>query len=116
MNLDEYIEDMMAQLFLRARSQFGSAIKSFWFYDGDGCPGCGRKVDAIQIKGQNATSLNAFIYRERGVLIGYFLCSRCATEIFAAVKRRPGRETSRHATIETNLIKAYQEHLRSLAA
>jgi hypothetical protein len=39
MDMDEPVDNMMAQMFLQAQAQFGSAIKSFWFYDGDPCPG-----------------------------------------------------------------------------
>lgn len=116
MNGDEHIDAMMAQLFMQARAQFGIAIKGFWAYSGDGCPGCGGEIDAIRVKGGQAASLNAFIYRERGILIGYFLCSRCAKQIFASAKRIPGKQIARHDTIEATLIKAYQTYLRSLDA
>ena len=116
MNRQEYIDGVMAQLLMQARAQFGSAIKGFWPYSGDGCPGCGGDINVFQIKGQDAASLNAFIYRERGILIGYFLCSRCAKQIFASTKRMPGKQIARHDTIEATLIKAYQAHLRSLDA
>jgi len=61
-------------------------------------------------------TINGFIYRERGVLIGYVLCSRCATKIFEASRRAPGRPTARHATIEANLRKAYDKYMASLDA
>lgn len=57
-------------------------------------------------QGQRALSLNAFIYRERGILIGYTLCSRCAKQVLQATKQTP-----LHTTIEANLIKAYLQHL-----
>jgi hypothetical protein len=107
-------EDMNAtlgQLFLQARAQFGNVVKGYWFYQEDPCPGCGRAIDAAKFKGQDALSLNAFIYRERGILIGYFLCGRCAKHIFQAVKVTPGKQTPLHATVETNLVKAYLKHL-----
>jgi len=101
----------LAHLFAQARAQFGKAIKGFWFYEPDPCPGCGRAIDALKVKGQDALSLNAFIYRERGILIGYVLCSGCAKQIFKAGKTNPGKQTTLHTTIEANLIKAYRHHL-----
>ena len=116
MNANEYAEATLAQYFLQAQAQFGDAVKAHWFYDGDACPGCGGVIDAMQIEGEEAISLNGFIYRKRGVLIGYVLCSRCATQIFEAAKRNPGRQTARHATIEANLSKAYDKYMGSLDA
>jgi len=113
---DEDVNDLMVQLFLQAKAQFGSAVKAFWFNDSDACPGCGGEIDAVQIKGEEAISLNAFIYRPRGVLIGYVLCNRCARRIFRDTKRNPYQQTDLHATIETNLEKAYKRHLRSMSA
>ena len=54
-----------------------------------------------------------FMYRERGVLIGYLLCGLCAQDIFKTSKKR---QTSMHDNIERNLISAYQKHLASLDA
>jgi hypothetical protein len=108
---EERLNAALAKLFAQAQMQFGKAIKTYRFHDEETCPGCGRKVDLMQVKGENALSLNAFIYRERGVLIGYLLCSRCAKQVFRDNKRHPGQETSLHSTIEQNLVKAY---LRSL--
>ena len=116
MTTNEYANAALAQMLLQAQSQFGRAIKSYWFDESDTCPGCGRKIDAMKIEGQDALSLNAFIYREHHVLIGYFLCSRCATKIFNAAKRNPGQQTPLHAIIETNLIKAYLKHTHLLDA
>ena len=110
MNEDE-IDAAMAQMFLQAHAQFGDAVKGFWFYEDDPCPGCGREIDAAKVKGQRGLSLNAFIYRERGILIGYFLCGRCAEKIFRAAERKPGKQTPLHAKIEENLVKAYRRHL-----
>jgi hypothetical protein len=107
----EATDDMLAQMFAQARAQFGSAIKGYWFYEPDPCPGCGQAVDAVKVKGQDALSLNGFIYRERGILIGYVLCGRCAKQIFQAAKVNPGKQIALHTTIETNLIKAYLQHL-----
>jgi len=113
---DEQANDLLTQMFRQAKAQFGNAVKSYWFNGNDACPGCGREVDAVRVKGKDALSLNAFIYRERGVLIGYLLCGRCAKKIFRAAKRNPYTQTPLHADIEANLVKAYQKHLRSMDA
>jgi hypothetical protein len=113
MNAKDHADAMLAQLFARAKAQFGSAVKSYWFYDGDSCPGCGFSVDAMKYKGKDALSLNAFIYRPRGVLIGYFLCGLCAQQIFQAAEKNPYVQTPLHAVIEQNLIRAYRRHLAS---
>ena len=113
---EEYLNDVLAQLFRQAQAQFGKAVKYYWFHDGDGCPGCGGEIDAVKVKGKDAMSLNAFIYRERGVLIGYLLCSQCAKKIFRDTERNPRQQTALHADIEANLIKAYQNHFHSLDA
>ena len=65
MNERDYADAAMAGLLAQAKKQFGNAIKGFWFYDGDPCPGCGFSVDVMQHKGQDALSLNTFIYRPR---------------------------------------------------
>lgn len=104
-------DEALAQLYAQAQAQFGNAIKGYWFYQPDPCPGCGGKIDGMKHKGQQALSLNAFIYRERGILIGYFLCSRCAKEIFRGAKATPGKQSPLHAKIEANLVKAYLQHL-----
>lgn len=112
--IDEQIEAALAQLFMQTHAQFGDAIKGYWFNDSEICPGCGRKVDLMKYKGEAAMSLNAFIYRKPGILIGYFLCGRCAKQIFRDAKKNPGQQTERHDQIEANLIKAYQQHISSM--
>jgi len=108
---------LLSAMFMQAKAQFGDAIKSFWFYDGDLCPGClARPIDAMKIKGKDALSLNAFIYRSRGVLIGYFLCQTCATYIFDEAQKNPYKQTPLHTDIEQNLSAAYHKHLASLDA
>ena len=110
---DKILELMLAQ----GRAQFGDAVKSFWFYDGDFCPAClARPIGAIKIRGENAVSINGFIYRARGVLIGYFLCETCAKFIFRESEKHPYKQTSLHTEIEMNLINAYHNHLSSLDA
>ena len=114
MDADEYINAAMTQMFMQAHAQFGDAVKSFWFNDSGICPGCGRQAGIVKHKGKDALSINAFIHRKPGVLIGYFLCDRCQKEIFRAAKRNPGVQIARHDAIETNLVAAYQQHMSTL--
>jgi hypothetical protein len=100
-----------------AKAQFGSAVKSFWFYDGDLCPGCLlRPSGKINFKGKEALAINGFMYRQRGVLIGYFLCETCALHIFREAEKHPYQQTPLHADIEHNLASAYHKHLSRLDA
>jgi len=112
-----YAREALKKMFAQAKLQFGDAAKGFWFYEDELCPGCLQvPIDAMRFKGEDALSLNAFIYRERGILIGYFLCGLCATYIFEQAEKRPGIQTPLHTKIEQNLIAAYQKHLSSLDA
>jgi hypothetical protein len=99
--------EMLDQIFRLAQIQFGPAIKSRWLHDGEGCPGCGREIDAVKIKKKKALSLNAFIFREHGVLIAYMLCGKCAKYIMEISKTNPDGPTPLHAEIEKNLKQAY---------
>jgi hypothetical protein len=111
------IDEILGTMFAQARAQFGDAIRSFWFYDGDLCPGCMKRlIGPIKAKGKDALAINAFIYRKRGVLIGYFLCQACAKYIFAEARKNPFRQTPKHGEIEQNLTAAYHKHLSSLEA
>lgn len=106
------VDEVMEKFFAQAKAQFGTAIHSFWFYEGDLCPGCAEHpIGVVKFKGQEALSMNAFIYRARGVLIGYFLCEFCAKYIFKESQKNPYHQTPLHAEIERNLIAAYLEHL-----
>jgi hypothetical protein len=113
---DKNLDQLLAQMFQQAQAQFGNAVKSHWFNDSEICPGCGKEVDALKFRGKDALSLNAFIYRERGVLIGYLLCGHCAGKIMKDAKRNPYKETVLHSTIEKNLTKAYKQYIRTLDA
>ena len=105
------ISDLLEQLFRQAQMQFGSAIKSRWLYDGDNCPGCGGKIDTVKWKKKKALSLNAFIYRDHGVLIAYLLCGKCANSIFKESEKDPYSQTELHSEIEKNLKHAFVKHL-----
>ena len=109
------LDAIVDKMFRQAKAQFGDAVKSSWLNDGDLCPGCAKNpIGAMKYKGKNALSINAFIYRERGVLIGYFLCETCAKHIFKEAQKNPYRQTPLHADIERNLIAAYHEHVAAL--
>ena len=104
-------------MFNQGKAQFGNAMKSFWLYDGDLCPGClASPIDKIKVQGKDALSINGFMYRPRGVLIGYFLCETCANYIFKEAQKNPYKQTPLHADIERNLAAAYHKHLSSLDA
>lgn len=113
---DEYFNNLLSTMFQKAKTQFGDAVKSHWFYRSEICPGCGEEVNAMKFKGRDALSLNAFINRERGVLIGYLLCGHCAGNIMSSAKKNPYKETALHAEIEHNLTKAYKQYISSLDA
>jgi hypothetical protein len=108
---DKEISNLLEQLFRQAQMQFGSVVKSRWFHDGEGCPGCGREIDAVRFKGKDALSLNAFIFREHGVLIAYLLCGKCAKYILKTSKKNPYGTTPLHTEIEKNLKQAFLRHL-----
>ncbi len=110
-------DEVLSNLFAQAKMYFGDTVKAFWFYDGDFCPGClARPTGKVKLEGRDALAVNVFIYRPRGVLIGYFLCETCASFIFKEAQKNPYQQTPLHANIEQNLITAYHEHLMSLDA
>ena len=96
--------------------QFANAIQGYWFYESQRCPGCRHSVDAGKQGRSQTVSLNAFIYRERGVLIGCLLCTRCAHKIMRAAQKQPGVQTPLHGRIEQTLIQAYHQHISSMDA
>ena len=94
------------------KAQFGNAVKAYWFYDGALCPCClSRPIDEMIYDNQKALSVNAFMYRERGVLIAYLLCGKCAEKLTAQSPKEP---TSKHKAIENNLISGYLRYVNSL--
>lgn len=104
---DKEAAELMDLIFLQAKMQFGpDAIKARWFYDGDGCPGCGREIDTTKYKGKDTLSVNAFIFREHGVVIAYFLCGKCGKKVINATSDLPV-----HAEIEKHLKKAFLRRL-----
>lgn len=116
MHIEDLIESTMIKMFAQLHAQMGNALKGYWFYESNRCPGCGRKAGPMRYRGKDALSINAYIYRQRGILIGYLLCGRCANEIHQAAKRKPGQQTARHDDIEPTLNAAYEAHLRQMDA
>ncbi len=109
---EEYAQAILETMYTQMKAQYGSAIKGRWFYSGAGCPGCGGKIDKFVFEGkENAISVNGFIFRERGILIGYVLCGTCAKKVLNAK-----REGALHKIIEGNLIDGYKGYLRGLDA
>jgi hypothetical protein len=105
------IDDLLDQLFRQAQMQFGAAITGRWLHDGDGCPGCGNEITVTKYKKRDTLSLNAFLFREHGVLIGYMLCGKCATHIIRESEKRPYGKLAIHDVIERNLKQAFVKHL-----
>ena len=106
------IEHLLDQLFRQAQMQFGSAVKGRWLHDGEGCPGCGKEVTVTKYKKKDALSINAFIFREHGVLIAYVLCGKCAGYILRESKKNPMiGKLPIHDEIEKNLKLAFVKHL-----
>ena len=102
-------------MYEQGKAQFGSAMKGFWLYDDDLCPAClQNSAGEVNFQGEKALSINGFMYRERGILIGYFLCEICTLFIHENAQKSPFQETPLHTKIETNLKEAYQRHLSSL--
>ena len=100
------ISGLLDQLYYQAKMQFGTAIKGRWFYDGDDCPGCGRKISTLKYKGKDAMSVNVYIYREHGILIAYLLCGKCGRKVINAKSNLP-----LHTEIEKTLKQAFVKTL-----
>lgn len=97
---------MMDPLYAQAPMRFGSAINGCWFYDGNDCPGCGKKIGAMKYKGKEALSLNSYIFRDHGVLIIYLLCGKCGNKVIRATSDLP-----LHAEIEKNVKSGFIKQL-----
>jgi len=107
---DNFIEELIDAM----SKQFGDAVKGVWVYAEDLCPACHvNDISEFYVKGQRAVSINAFMYRVKGVMIAYLLCGDCAEQIHAST---PYKKTSLHANIETTLIQAYERYLASMDA
>lgn len=105
------IEELLDQLFRQAQMQLGTAVKGRWLHDGEGCPGCGKEISVTRYKKQDALSLNAFIFREHGVLIAYMFCGKCANHILRESKKSPFGKLTIHDNIERTLKDAFVKHL-----
>jgi len=91
------------------QAQYGESIKAYWFYKEDLCPGCSkRQVEIFKFKHEDAFSLNAFMYHEMSVLIGYMLCGICVADLRKTSKKR---QAMMHDRIEKHLTEAYHKHL-----
>ena len=113
----EYIESVMNLMFAQSKAQFGDAVKAHWFYEGELCPGClANPIGVVKFKGEDSLAINGFMYRERGVLIGYFLCQTCVVYIFDEAQKHPYKQTPLHAKIENNLQDAYHKYLMKMNA
>jgi len=111
----EKVDELMRAFFAQAKAQFGPVVKTYWFYEGNLCPGGAQSTNGVmKFKGKEALSLNAYIYRERGVLIGYLLCKNCAKAIHTAAQKNPYRQIPLHSLIEQFLSAAYLHHTRKL--
>lgn len=60
----------------------------------------------MKYEGKNAISLNTFIFREHGVLIGYLLCGKCAKQLFKK-DEDPLKHLPLHDAIEKTLKASY---------
>ncbi len=91
------------------KAQYGEAIQSYWFYGEDLCPCCAkRQVGLFKFKQEDVFSLNAFMYHEKSVLIGYALCEFCVADLQRTSKKR---QVMMHVRIEKQLIEAYHKKL-----
>ncbi len=108
---DLEIQELLDQLFRQAQKQLGSVVKERWFHDGEGCPGCGKEITVTKYKKKDALSINAFIYRDHGVLIAYVLCGKCAGHILRESKKKPFGKLPIHDEIEKNLKHAFVKNL-----
>jgi len=106
--MDHKIEALLDHVCTQSKIQFGDAVESTWIYDRKNCPGCGKGASYKSRPGK-ALSINAFLYRPQGVLIGYILCKKCGVKV-----RRTTRKALLHTTIEHTLSNAYLADADSL--
>jgi len=107
-------EKFFKEIYKTFKAHFGDAAKHYWVYDSDLCPCCQTwPIELMDYKGEEALSVNAYMYRDRGVMIAYLLCPACAEFIMA---QPHGVPTAMHPTLEKNLADAYLRHLNSMNA
>lgn len=107
-------EDFFEGAMRMMRAHFGSAARAVWVCDDELCSCCGkRKIDLMMYQGQEALSINAYMHRERGVMIGYLLCGECALDVMTESEGGAGKL---HQAIEKNLERAYARFLNSHSA
>jgi len=99
--MDSKLKVLLDQVYAQSKIQFGEAVESSWLYAKKNCPGCGKGVSHKSRPGKTL-SINAFLYRPQGVLIGYILCKKCGTKVC-----RTTRKALLHTTIEHSLSNAY---------
>ena len=109
MDIQEQLAATMEKILSICQAQYGKSIKTYWFYDDDLCPCCAkRRTETFKYKHKEALSLNAFMYHELGVLIGYALCGICAADLLKSSKKH---QALMHESIERHLIEAYHKHM-----
>jgi len=96
------------------KARFGNSAQGCWVYSDDLCPGCQvNNIGDFYIKGERQVSINAYMYRNRGILIAYLLCGHCAMQV---IDNSSKENQSIHEKIEKTLGKAYERYLRSMNA
>ena len=109
----EFIDNILLELLNKADEIYGEKVDKIWFYDGVNCPFCNkREIDALKMGEESALSLNAYMYHEMNTLIGYFLCSRCITDLLGSIVQ----QKSNYEKLEQNLKNAYHDHLKLSAS
>jgi len=103
-------DSALGALFNRMNAWPGRPIRSQWCCDSEVWPGCGKRpVGPFKHQGRDVVSVNAFLYREEGVLISYQLCGQCAAAVMKSARRHPQDPSPLHRTIEAHLISAYHQ-------
>jgi hypothetical protein len=109
----EFIDNILLELLNKADEIYGEKVDKIWFYDGKICPFCNkREIDSLKMGEESALSLNAYMYHEMNTLIGYFLCSRCITDLLGSTVQ----QKSNYEKLEQNLKNAYHNHLKLSAS
>ena len=109
----DFSENILFELLSKGNEMYGDAVEKIWFYDGKICPFCNkREIDALKMGEESALSLNAYMYHQMNTLIGYFLCSRCITDLLG----RTVQQKSNYEKLEQNLKNVYHDHLKLSAS